>query len=271
MYQKIDFKNKQIHYRDEGKGKCIVLLHGFPESLQIWDNFVTELQKDYRVICVDLPGHGESDCIDEVHTMELLAEAVNNVLIKLGIEKCLMTGHSMGGYVTLEFAKQQPEKLSGIVLFHSQAGADTETARKNRDRTIEIVNNDKIGFISFFIPDLFAEENKMKYEKEIDSLKKVASQTSAESIIAALKGMKERSSKIEMLGEWNFPVLFITGKKDKRITTEMVLAQIGLPKHGEALILEKAGHMGFIEAKTETLETIKSFAHKSFLLDEIKS
>ena len=71
----LEFQNKQIHYTDTGKGETLVLLHGFLESKEIWTNFIPEFSKYGRIITIDLPGHGKSECIEEVHTMELMAQA----------------------------------------------------------------------------------------------------------------------------------------------------------------------------------------------------
>jgi pimeloyl-ACP methyl ester carboxylesterase len=174
-----------------------------------------------------------------------------------------MVGHSMGGYTTLEFARQFPDMIKGFVLFHSHASADTEEARENRRRTINIVKLDKAGFIKEFIPDLFAEENDEKFADEIVALQKSAAETPPQGIIAALEAMRDRSGKIELLLNAQVPVLFIAGKEDKRIPVQNVMAQAILPKHAEVLILGNVGHMGFIEARNETLDMLKCFVRKT--------
>lgn len=259
---KIEFREKAIYYKVYGNGKALVLLHGFLESSAIWEHFVSALSKTYQVILIDLPGHGRTPVIDKIHTMELMAESVKRVLDHLHISKCLMVGHSMGGYITLEVARQYPELLQGIVLFHSHAAADTEEHKENRRRLIEIVKLNKKGFVKQFIPDLFAEINLVKFQNEIEQLGILADKTSALGIIAALQGMKERSGKFDLLLNTEIPVLFIAGKEDLRIPVQNVLAQAILPRHSEVLVLADVGHMGFIEAKDETLRIISCFCHR---------
>lgn len=262
MQKKIDFEGQKINFSDHGEGKTLVLLHGFLESLEMWNDFDTVLSNDFRVICIDLPGHGKSPVYSGNLTMEVMARWVKTVLDHLQIKSCTMVGHSMGGYVTLEFARQYPEMLKGFALFHSQASADTEEAKENRRRTINIVKLNKAGFINQFIPDLFAEENLEKFDAEITRLQETASKTPAKGIIAALEAMRDRSGKIELLLNTTMPVLFIAGKEDVRIPVQNVMAQAILPQHAEVLILGKVGHMGFLEAKTQTLEMIRCFADK---------
>lgn len=253
------FKGAKIHYRYSGKGSVIVLLHGFTENQDIWDSFMKKLRDEFRIITVDLPGHGRSGIVGEVHTMELMAEVVNRVLNRLKVRKCVMIGHSMGGYVTLAFARQYPGKLKGFGLFHSHAAADSEEVKINRERTMRIIDQDKIGFLNDFVPLLFNESRVYEFREEIDRLMKAASSIDKKGLIAALAGMRDRKPMTELLKTTDLPVLFIIGKHDSRITPELSLQQSAMPKKCLSLLLEDVGHMGFIESPRATLEVIRSF------------
>jgi pimeloyl-ACP methyl ester carboxylesterase len=258
----IAFKKKRIFYEDAGQGKPIVLLHGFTESMKIWNSFVRILAKEFRVITIDLPGHGKSECVAEVHTMELQAEVVYTVLKNAGVKKCIMAGHSMGGYVTLAFARKYPMKLKGFCIFHSHCFADSPEDRENRDRVIEVVRNDKFRFIVNFIPNLFPKEVQKKFAKEIEGLVKEAEKMPKEGIIAALEGMKIRNDQTSFLATTKVPVLFILGLKDSKAPLQKLWEMISLPAHSESLILRDVGHMGYIEAPKATLNAIWQFAGK---------
>lgn len=260
MSQYIEYRNQNIHYTEQGDGPALVLLHGFTESLEIWNSFSEILSRKFHVVCIDLPGHGRSANLDTVHTMELLAETVHAVLSFCRIKQCVLVGHSMGGYVALAFANLYPGLLKGLVLFHSQADADDEETRHNRDRTIALVKMNRHGFINQFIPDLFAPENHERLSREIEVLKNQAGSISGKGLIAALEGMKLRNGWRELLLQLNIPVYFIAGKKDTRIPFLKVLEQLALPKHAEALLLENVAHMGYLEAPEITLAAIRDFA-----------
>ena len=264
-YAVITFKNKKISYRTNGIGKCLVLLHGFLESQEIWDAFAQELSKEFKVVTIDLPGHGNSEQTGEVHTMQLMSDAVKALLDHLQVKECVMIGHSMGGYVTLEFASRFPEYLKGIGLFHSPAFADSPEARQNRERTIELIKQDRQGFIRNFIPDLFAVANRSKYANEINLLRERASLISNASIIAALACMKDRKDHLHTLSAMDVPVLFILGKDDSRIPLEKAIEMVTIPNNSEVLILGNVGHMGYIEAEKETLEKCRYFARRCLL------
>jgi pimeloyl-ACP methyl ester carboxylesterase len=259
----ITYKKKKVFYRIRGKGETIVLLHGFLENMGMWDYFAKKLAEDYQVLTIDLPGFGKSECFAQVHLMEQMAVAVNKVLNALDISKSLMVGHSMGGYVGLAYAKKYPGKIRGLCLFHSHAMEDTPEAKVNRNRAIDIVRSDRGTFIYNFFPELFASENVDKYKKEIRKMHADAMNTSPKAIIAALEGMKYRTSKLDVLTSARFPILFILGKKDSRIPFEKTLAQAALPPNGEILVLDNVGHMGFLEARKSTLKAIEGFARKT--------
>ena len=121
--KQIQFKNTQISFSDTGKGTVIVLLHGFLENKKMWDFYISEFAKKNRVIAIDLLGHGESECLGYVHSMEDHADAVQAVLSDLRIRKAIFIGHSMGGYVALAFAELYPDNTKGLVLLNSTARA----------------------------------------------------------------------------------------------------------------------------------------------------
>ncbi len=250
---------KKIRYSDQGIGSAIVLLHGFVERIEIWEAMSEELSDSNRVVCVELPGHGLSEMISETQTMEMMANHIRVLLNQLEVTDFVMIGHSMGGYIALAYATQYPTELKGVGLFHSQALADSDQARKGRERAIEIVQQDRDGFIFNFIPDLFAESNREMCNEQIKWLQKGAKSMSKEAIISCLKGMALRSDKLDFLVTTHLPVMFIFGKEDGRVSINSVLAQTLLPKHAEILILGDCGHMGYIEMADETTRFIHSF------------
>ena len=249
-----------IHYRDEGSGNVLVLLHGFPESMEIWNDFTEVLSKKYRIITVDLLGHGESGCTGEKHTMEEMAEVVNVVLDFCHVEKCMLIGHSMGGYITLAFTELFPEKLKGICLFHSSALADTEEKKENRLHAMESVKENHDRFVDELIPTFFAKKNRTLFEKEIEAMKALARKNSMEGIAAALAGMRDRKERMDVLKNLKVPVLFLLGRYDSLMPIDKLLPQIKLPENSLTIVLENSGHMGFIEEKEEAIFTIDNYA-----------
>jgi pimeloyl-ACP methyl ester carboxylesterase len=263
MKKQLLINQKKINHTDSGSGIIIVLLHGYLESLEIWKEFSSELSNYYRVICFDIPGHGERDIRSEQHTMQDLATLLYNTLNELDINKCFMIGHSMGGYLTLMFHVLFSQKLLGFALFHSHPFADTEETKKKRKREIDLVNDGKKDLIAKTnIPNAFADTNLEKFKEDINHAIQIAVDTPAEGIIANLKAMMNRPDLSESLANTSLPFLFIVGEKDNYIDFKTVVPKVKLPEHSNLCILKNSGHMGFIEEKNKSLQGIIDFIHK---------
>ena len=253
----IIFKGVEVSYRDLGSGPCIVLLHGYLETGAIWEQFAGLLTKTHRVLLPDLPGHGSSGIWGKVHSMDDLAGAIGSILDNEGIEKILLVGHSMGGYVTMAFAQLYPDRLSGYCLFHSTCFADSEEKKTNREREISLVLcNKKRQIINVNIPKGFADSNLERLADQIDQAKKIALGNSDPGIIALLNGMKERPDRTVVLQDPSLPVLLIGGMRDNYIPGEVFEKLMDLAPHAEVLRLHESGHMGFMEEPEKAAEAL---------------
>jgi pimeloyl-ACP methyl ester carboxylesterase len=255
--KQIQFKNTSISYSDTGKGTAIVLLHGFLENQSMWDNYIQTFSKKNRVITIDLLGHGETECLGYVHSMEDNADAVHVVLAELRIRKAILVGHSMGGYVALAFAELYPEYLKGLVLLNSTARADSEERKLNRDRAIKAVKHSFINFISLSIANLFSEGNRERLVNEIESVKNKALKTPLQGIVASLEGMKIRNDREALLHLTAFPKLLILGEKDPVLPHEETKQQV---ENTEVqLIVFPDGHMTHIENEEDLTAVLLKF------------
>ena len=169
--KQIIYKNTAISYSDIGTGTAVVLLHGFLENKTMWKDLAPKLAEKNRVISIDLLGHGDSDCLGYVHSMEENAEIVKAVLSNLKIRKTIIIGHSMGGYVALALAELYPQFIKGLVLLNSTAKEDSEERKLNRDRAIKAVKQNYINFVRMSIVNLFSENNRDRLENEIEKVK----------------------------------------------------------------------------------------------------
>lgn len=266
MPRSFDYLNHTISYEISGNGPAIVLLHGFLETREIWNEFSDSLSTEFTVVTPDLPGHGESAMLAEIHSMSLMADVIRALLNFLGISETVIAGHSLGGYVAGEFAMKYPDLVKGLVFFHSHAAPDTDEASENRRRSINIVKQNHAGFILQFIPDLFDQKYVDKHMEQIALLQKRASEMKPEAIIAAISGMRDRAGSLPYLFTTEKPVLFIIGKQDTRLPYNVVLAQALIPAHSEVLMLDDVGHMGFIEAPGPTKQALRHFTLKCFEL-----
>lgn len=253
-----------LHIADSGVGeKCVVLLHGYLESMYVWDDFAPLLTPSVRVITVDIPGHGISEVKGEVHTMEMVADVLHQMLKSLEIEQVTMVGHSMGGYVALAFCARYPEQLDGLVLLSSTPNPDTETKRENRRREIALVRAGKKDALARVAPEAgFAEQNRRRLRSYIDDLTECVHITEDDGIVALLGGMMERADQNEMLRKSAVPQLFILGKKDGYIPVEVAEEIVANHPQAQVAWLEESGHMGFIEEPEACAEALLKFVLK---------
>ena len=238
-----------MHVADTERGeKCVVLLHGYLESMVVWDEFVPLLSKSMRVVTLDLPGHGISTITGEVHTMEFLAECVANSMEHLGIKEYSVVGHSMGGYVALAMCEMYPERLRSVILLSSTPNADSEEKCDRRRREIELVKAGKKSTMARLVPHAgFAPDNVKRLKDYVDDLEELIMLTEDEGVIAILGGMIERKDRNEVLLTTKVPHMFIFGRHDYYIPNEV--AEELAARHPQAKVtwLDHSGHMGFIE------------------------
>jgi len=252
-----------VRYRDRGKGFPLLLLHGYLESLDIWTDFIRAFPEAYRVISMDLPGHGQSVCPGKIVTMEEMAGSAVGLLDHLEVEKCFVVGHSMGGYAALAMLENHPGRLLGLSLFHSHPRADTAAVIEKRTREIGIVDQGRSYLlIRQNIPNMFAEDNLRLFRRELLYTERIARQTPDVGITAAIRGLMARPDRSRVLAGATVPCLQIIGKKDKYIPFEEVSIKIELPAGSERLILEHTGHMGFFEEKARAFRGILDFLRK---------
>ena len=254
------YNGGKIYYSDTGTGETIILLHGYLETSEIWTGFIQKFAGKFRIISVDLPGHGSSKVYGESHSMEFMAGALKGLIDNLDIKKIFLIGHSLGGYVTLAFAELYPEMLMGYCLFHSHPFADTIQIRQKRENEIKVV---KAGKKYLIYPEhvsmMYSSDNIDKFSASLKRSKDIASTICDEGIIAVLNGMMIRAARLSVMENSKVPFLWILGRKDNFISCEAMLEKVKLPPNAKALILENSGHMGFVEEEDLSVNAIDDF------------
>ena len=264
MIKTATYKNEKVTFSDSGKGKVVVLLHGFLGSHKIWERTISNLSKSYRVIAIDLPGHGNTECLGYAHSMDLMAKCVKAVLDSLRLKKYIIIGHSMGGYVGLAFADLFPDHLKGLCLYHSTAYADSDEKKKDRLRAIQAVKANRGIYTKSTIKNLFASKNLKYLKDEVSFALSIAKQTSKKGIIAALHGMRDRPRRDIILGLVNYPIMMVIGELDNVLPYDQLLEQSQLIKNKTILYLEHDGHFGFLESPELSNKAIRKFLRKCY-------
>lgn len=251
-----------MHLSIVGSGHTIVFIHGFCESSKMWTAYQTALEKHYQVICIDLPGHGASTTsgIHDQKTIDSVAEAIHELLQSNGIKSYFVIGHSLGGYIALALAELYPENLTGFGLFQSATLADDNAKKDTREKVIKYI--DAHGVVSFtdtFVPSLFAPANKKRLAAEIKALQEEAEKTSPEGVKGFAQAMKNRPDRMYVLSKFERPVFIIASELDPAVSAAHSRQMIAAIKMGGSLLLEDAGHNGFLEEEAQCLIFIQDF------------
>ncbi|MGB3344094.1 MAG: alpha/beta hydrolase [Aequorivita sp.] len=246
------FQNKSIFYETYGEGPAMLLVHGFLESSNMWKPFLEELSKKNIVVMLDLPGHGSSDVLAETHSMELMAETIHALLEYLNIETITLVGHSMGGYISLAFVEKYPEKVEKLVLINSTPLADSEEGKRNRDRALKVIDQTPKAYISMAIGNLFAEESRDKFSDEIENQKTEAYSFPLEGIKAAIRGMRDRKNRTEVLKNFPREKFILLAAEDPIMP---IAENTHLAKETNTFVkIVSGGHMSSIEKRPEVEE-----------------
>ena len=233
-----------MNYKKMGKGKPVVLIHGFAEDGSIWDNQVEYLSGKFQLIIPDIPGSGESPLQKGANDMESFAEEIALILRKESITACAMLGHSMGGYITLAFAEKFPNLLSAMGLIHSTSFPDNDEKKRARQKSIEFIRQyGSAKFIEQSTPNLFSEEFRKNSPEIVSACVKRYTNFSEDSLVQYYEAMMHRSDRTGILKEFIKPVLFVMGVYDSTILLENSLKQCYWPKISYIKVLEHSGHM----------------------------
>jgi pimeloyl-ACP methyl ester carboxylesterase len=273
MQKTFKYQTANISYTLYGKGKPVVLLHGFGEDSNIWNEQILFLQEYCLLIVPDLPGSGKSSLISQkpgVRSLESntpdfslqasdyisiddYAGCIHALLQHENISSCIMLGHSMGGYITLAFAEKFSSLLTGFGLIHSTAYADNEEKKKNREKGIALI--EQYGphpFLKNTIPNLFGAKFKASHPEKINQLIDEAVGFSKEALQQYYRAMWLRPDRTHVLLSNRLPILFVIGPEDVAAPLKEVIKQVTLPNISYIHVLPDTGHMGMWEA-TELL------------------
>jgi pimeloyl-ACP methyl ester carboxylesterase len=249
-----------IFFTDQGRGFPVILVHGFCETHDIWNAVSKNLSGKFRVLCPDLPGFGKSQSLPENFSITDVGTCMLNWLAALNIESCIVIGHSLGGYVALAMAEQQPDVLKAFGLFHSTAYADGAEKKLSRNKVMEFVAKHGVKpFIESFIPPLFYDQA----NPHIPAVVALALQTKLETLLSYTAAMRDRPDRTEVLQQFKNPILFIGGEMDGGITPASVQAQAQLASTPVVHILSSIAHMGMFESEGQTVEKMHQFLQEA--------
>lgn len=244
-----------LAYTRLGKGTPLVLVHGFPLDSSSWNELIPYLKDHFDLILPDLRGFGKSTTVEAPYTLSDMADDLAGLLDHLGVEKTALAGHSMGGYISLAFAKKYPQRVSGLGLIASQAAADAPEGKERRYKTAADVAEKGVGVVvEAMTPKLSADVRVQEF------VRGVIERQSKQAVIGALKAMAEREDAMPILSSFNFPLVLIHGDADQLIPIERAKEIKSANPSATLLELKGAGHMPMMEFARQTADGLMIFA-----------
>jgi len=259
---KIPVNDINVSYNDEGpkKAPVIIFIHGFPLNKSMWDKQSEKLKDSYRVIAYDIRGHGDTDLGAIDFSIDLFAQDLIDFMDALKIEKTMLCGLSMGGYIALNAIEKHPNRFSALILSDTNCTADSSEAKENRIKTIEGIKENGVKKLADgLIPKLFAPESFKTYSEGIAVVKELIVKTPKQSLYNSLHAMANRKETCSKLPEIKIPVLIIVGKEDKITPPEAANAMHEKIKDSSLQIIPNAGHLSNLENQEDFNNQLKKF------------
>jgi pimeloyl-ACP methyl ester carboxylesterase len=239
----------EIEYRDEGRGgPALLLLHAFPLGLFMWDEQAAALAPSHRVVRFDARGFGDSAPGADALAMDRIADDGALLLDRLGIERAIVGGCSMGGYAALAFARRHPARLAGLYLQDTKAAPDTDEARANRGTlAAKVLAEGATAAVEAFLPKLLGETTKRDDPALGQRLRERILATSPRGIANALHGLGARPDARPGLGAIAVPTLVVVGEEDVLTPPSEAEALAAAIPAARLVRVPGAGHLANLE------------------------
>ena len=246
----------ELYYSKVGHGPHLSFLHGFCERSSVWQELIRELSSTYTCLSIDLPGFGQS-AVSEAYGLDALAATVHALFEQEGMDRPIVFGHSMGGYLALELLAHYPQHLGAIGLIHSTATADSDEKRQSRLKVIDFVRTYGAGaFLEQFYPNLVAPAHRKALEPQLIEL---VSQSPPEAIIGATQAMMNRRDHMATIAQTDLPILFLTGDQDAYFAAEHIYEQASTCACAEVVLLPGSGHLSMLEDPEACSQAVADF------------
>ncbi|MBL7995264.1 alpha/beta hydrolase [bacterium] len=244
-----------------GSGLPVVFIHGYPLHHRTWENQFS-LSDSFRILAPDMPGFGQSGIENEL-SMEGYSDRIADLLDEKKIDKAVVMGHSMGGYISLAFAARHENRLLGLGLICSQAGADTEEAKAGRLKNAERVEKEGFDFIITTMSEkLLSPSRNTNDSALLIKLKLIMKEASPKGVTTALKAMAGRKDQLGALRNLSVPVFIAAGTDDVLIPVEKSVRMAEAAKLSTFELFEGCGHMPMMEKPQEFNLAMRNFLKK---------
>lgn len=259
-----------VFLEGSSKNKSIVFIHGFPYDHTMWKSQIEMLKEKYFCVAYDIRGLGESPANDGQFTMESFVDDLETVIEKLKLDKPVLCGLSMGGYISFRALERMEEKFSAVILCDTRSEADNNEGKLKRAAAIKRINTEGLApFAKDFITNCYGEYYKQKHKDEFEKRIAKSSTFNPVGVKGSLLAMLGRNDTTEYLSKIKIPALIICGEYDALTPPPVMKALAEKINNAEFVVIKNSGHMSPIENPEEVNEAIKKFLKKVFSRNEV--
>ena len=256
----MNINNLSVFTSGKEKSKAIIFVHGFPYDHHMWDAQVEEFSKNFYCVTYDIRGLGQSPEADGQYTMESFVDDLERVIDELKLDKPVLCGLSMGGYISLRAIERMEDKLGALILCDTKSMADDDQGRLKRAAGIKTINEEgSEKFVEQFIPNCFGEKFIKVNNSEYREILNRSKQNGSVGLKGCLLAMAGRTDTTAYLSKISIPVLIVCGKEDKLTPPDIMMSMAEKIKDSKFVAVENAGHMTPIESKNVVNRSIGKF------------
>jgi pimeloyl-ACP methyl ester carboxylesterase len=257
---KVQLNGVEIAYTDQGKGTPILFVHGYPLSKAMWEPQVKGLSSSFRVITLDLRGHGESEAPLWLYTMDIFADDIRALLDHLSINQVVLAGFSMGGYITFAFYRKYKNRVRALVLADTRPQADTPEGKQGRFKSAQTAFKEGAGPIAdAMLPKLLTAQSIQSRPDLVQNVRSIITSTPTTGIAGDLMAMAERPDSVSLLSEINCPTLILVGEQDGLTPPADAKLMAEKIKKSQIEIIPGAGHLSNLEQPDHFTMAVRKF------------
>lgn len=252
-----------VYFEGNSKNKSIIFLHGFPYDHTMWKAQIDELSEKYFCVTYDIRGLGESPVGDGQHTMEYFVDDLETIINELKLDKPILCGLSMGGYISFRAIERMEEKISAVILCDTRSEADNNEGKLKRAAAIKRINTEGLArFTKDFITNCFGDNYKQHNKEEFKKRIAKSSGFDPVGVKGSLLAMLGRNDTTGYLSKIKIPALIICGEHDA-LTPPAVMKPLAEKINGaEYVVIKNSGHMSPIENPEEVNIALRDFLNK---------
>ena len=252
-----------VFLNGDSKNQSIIFVHGFPFDHTMWQAQIAELEKKYFCVAYDIRGLGESPASDGQFTMESFVDDLDAIKTKLKLDKPILCGLSMGGYISLCALARMEEKFSAVVLCDTRSEADNNEGKLKRATAIKRINDEGLAlFTKDFITNCYGDFYKINYKFDFENRIAKSSEFNPVGVKGSLLAMLSRTDTTDYLNKIKIPTLVICGEQDALTPVPVMQAMAKNINKSEFVVIKNSGHMSPIENPKEVNEAIQKFLNK---------